>query len=81
MPANNYAPAFRIAQESEECKACGHGLTVTIVYTDDSGEECGIGISWDDDGEGHEAAKNLLDEMNFAYDLGFKRAYSAGEAS
>lgn len=65
---------FRTAYDDAACGTCGHGATITIVYAAEDGEDIGIGISWDDDEDGREAAQNLLDELNFAYRLGFKHA-------
>src|ERR1700691_2555597 len=51
---------------TEGCVTCGHGRLWTVLYTGGDGEETEIGTSWDD----AEAAQDVCDLMNMAYDAG-----------
>lgn len=65
---------FRVAPDADSnvCAHCKKGAFVTVVYTDETGEEVGVGISWEADGDGHDNAEQHANELNWAYGLGFR---------
>lgn len=63
------------ADGGKGCPSCGHGQLWDIVYRDATGELCGTGTSYGD----AEAAQDICDLMNMAYDFGVESS-GAGDS-
>jgi hypothetical protein len=72
LPAQDQQPFFRVVPDVEHdvCQHCKKGAFITVVYTDEDGEECSVGISWEADGDGPALAEEHADTLNWAFELG-----------